>query len=60
VYLYWYESLQEKRAALISIAVKETYAGVYLYRYMYLIGYFFGPEGPAIPNRFIFSCSLTR
>ncbi len=33
---------------------------MYLNRYMYLNSYLFGPDGPAIPYRLIFSCSLTR
>jgi hypothetical protein len=60
VYLQRYESPQEKQAARISIEPEAIYAGMYLYRYMYLKSYVFGAEGPAIPYRFIFSCSLTR
>src|SRR5659263_720716 len=33
---------------------------VYPISYIYLNGYYFGPEGPAIPYLLIFSCSLTR
>jgi len=43
------------RGARISVAVIETYAESHLYCYMYLKSYFFGPEGPPIPYRFIFS-----
>jgi len=40
MYPYRYESLLERKASRISIAVKATYMEAYQYSYMYLICYF--------------------
>ena len=41
MYLYGYNLLRENRAVRISIDVKATYDEMYLYWYMYLLGYLF-------------------